>query len=101
MTEREGCRVARSRIHERTFSLRFLGIVLKVLRLKVSVYNVYTSFKQLMLRGGGGGDPLVEGTVNSKEETLKTFVSNMSKNSASGLSACCRIFTAAVTRSED
>ncbi len=32
---------SRSRSHERTISLRFLGIILRVLRLEVSVYNVY------------------------------------------------------------
>jgi hypothetical protein len=31
----------RSRIHERAVSLRFLGIILRGLRLEVSVYNVY------------------------------------------------------------
>ncbi len=30
-----------SQIHERTISLRFLGIILRVLRLEVSVYNIY------------------------------------------------------------
>jgi hypothetical protein len=34
-------RVYRSRIHERTISLRFLGIFLRVLRLEVSIHNVY------------------------------------------------------------
>ncbi len=33
---------------------------------------------------GRGGNPLVEVTVNSKEETLKPFVPNTSKNLASG-----------------
>jgi hypothetical protein len=66
--------ISRSRIHERTISLRFLGIILRVLRLEVSVSNVYitTSFKPLLLKGGGGegreGNPLVEVTVNSKDE---------------------------------
>ncbi len=32
--------VSRSRIHERTILLRFLGIILRVLRPEVSVYNV-------------------------------------------------------------
>jgi hypothetical protein len=32
---------SRSRIHERAISLRFLCIILKVLRLEVSVDNVY------------------------------------------------------------
>jgi hypothetical protein len=31
----------RSRIHKHTVSLRFLGIILRVFRLQVSVYNVY------------------------------------------------------------
>ncbi len=46
-----------SRIHERTFSLRFLGIILRVLRLEVSVYNVYISnqFQTTFAQGGGGG----------------------------------------------
>jgi hypothetical protein len=30
-----------SQIHESTMSLRFLDIILRVLRLEVSVYNVY------------------------------------------------------------
>ncbi len=33
--------LTRSRIHERTILLRFLGIILRVLRLEASVYNVY------------------------------------------------------------
>ncbi len=33
--------LARSRDHERTISLRFLGIILRVLTLEISVYNVY------------------------------------------------------------
>ncbi len=72
----------RSQIHERTISLRFLGIILSVLRFEVSVYNVYiiNQFKPVLLRGDG---PLVEVTVNSKKE--KSFVPITSKNSASGL----------------
>jgi hypothetical protein len=31
----------RSRIHERTISVRFLGIILRFLRFEVSVYKVY------------------------------------------------------------
>ncbi len=31
---------SRSRIHERTILLRFLGIIMRILRLEVSVYNV-------------------------------------------------------------
>ncbi len=33
-----GVELSKSRIHERTISLRFLGIILRVLRLEVSVY---------------------------------------------------------------
>jgi hypothetical protein len=57
-----------------TISLRFQGIILRVLRLEVSVYNVYianqfqTSFAQ-----GVGGDPLAQLTVNSKEENSYDF----------------------------
>jgi hypothetical protein len=42
---------------KRTISLRFLGIILRVLRLEVSVYNVYitNSFQTTFARGGGGG----------------------------------------------
>ncbi len=62
----------RSRIHERTISVRFLGIILRDLRLELSVYNVYitvqTSFKPLLLKEGGGRVILVEVAVNSKEE---------------------------------
>ncbi len=45
----------RSRIHDRKISLTFLGTILRVLRLEISVYNVYiqTSFKPLLLKGGG------------------------------------------------
>jgi hypothetical protein len=48
----------RSRIYEHTISLRFLSIILRVLKLEVSVNNVFiteqfqTPFAQ---RGGGGG----------------------------------------------
>jgi hypothetical protein len=61
----------RSRIHERTISLRFLGIILRVIRLEVSVYNVFITnqFQPTFARGGGGeSNPLVEVTENSKEE---------------------------------
>ncbi len=64
---------ARSRIHDHAISLRFLGIILKVLRLEVSVCNVYMTNKfqnTFAWEGGGGGvsNPLIEVTVNSKEE---------------------------------
>jgi hypothetical protein len=46
---------ARSLIHERTISLSFLGIILRVLKLEVSVYNVYiTNQFQTTFAGGGG-----------------------------------------------
>jgi hypothetical protein len=48
--------VNRSRIHERTISLRFQDIILRVLRLEVSLYNVYiTNQFQTTFSGGGGG----------------------------------------------
>ncbi len=59
----------RSRIHEHTVSLRFL--LLRVLRLEVSVYNVYikSQFQTTFAQGGGRGVNLLsEVTVNSKEE---------------------------------
>ncbi len=42
-------------------------------------YKSFTNFYianqfQTAFAGGGDGDPLVEVTVNSKEETLETFV---------------------------
>ncbi len=63
-----------SRIHERIILLRFLGIILRVLRLKASVYNVYiTSQFQTWGWGGGGGKAVVEETVNSMEENYQDF----------------------------
>ncbi len=46
-----------SRIHERTISLRFLGIILRVLRIEVSVYTHYkpVSTHFCSKKGGGGG----------------------------------------------
>jgi hypothetical protein len=68
--------LTQSRIHERTISLRFLGIILRVLRLEVSIYNVYiiNQVQSPFAREGGG--PLVEVTVNSKEENSKVFCPN-------------------------
>jgi hypothetical protein len=45
----------RSRIQERTLSLRFLSIILKVLRLEVSVYSVYITnqFQTTFAHGRG------------------------------------------------
>jgi hypothetical protein len=62
----------RDRVHERKILLRFLGIILRVLSLEVSVYSVYITnqFHTTFAQGGGGeGEiPLVKLTVNSKEE---------------------------------
>jgi hypothetical protein len=57
-----------SRIHERTIALRFLGIILRVLRLEVSVNNIYITnkFQTTFARGA-----LVEVTVNSKEKNSR------------------------------
>ncbi len=46
-----------SRNHERTISLRFLGITLKVIMREVSLYNVYITnqFQTTLVRGMGGG----------------------------------------------
>jgi hypothetical protein len=62
--------------------LRFPGIILKVLRLEVSIYNVYiTNYFQTTF-AQGGGESALEVTVNSKGEN---YVPITSKNSASGL----------------
>jgi hypothetical protein len=52
-------------------------MILKVLRHEVSICNVYikTSFKPL-LRGGGGLNPLVKVTVNSKKENSGAYCHN-------------------------
>ncbi len=60
-----GTFVSRSRIHERTTSLGFLDIILRVLMLDVSVHNVYIAnqFQTTFFFGGGGvKNPLVEVT---------------------------------------
>jgi len=73
--------VTRSRIHERTISLRLLGVILRVLRLQVYLYNVYitnqfkTTFAQRR-RGGEWVNPSVDVTVNSKEENSWDFFPN-------------------------
>ncbi len=45
-------------VHGRKISLRFLGLILRVLRLEVSVDNVYITnqFQTNLLQGGGGGE---------------------------------------------
>jgi len=47
----------RSRIHEHTISLEFLGIFLSVLRNEVTVCNVYITnqFQTAFAKGGVGG----------------------------------------------
>jgi hypothetical protein len=53
-----GAEAPSSRIHERTISLRFRGIILRVLRLEVSytmMFTFQTSFKPLLPMGEGGG----------------------------------------------
>ena len=73
-----------SRIHERTISLRFLGIILRALRLEISVNNVYitnkfqTTFAQV--------NPLVE--VTAWIARRNNFVPITAKNSASGTEHC-------------
>jgi hypothetical protein len=64
----ETCCFSRSRIHERTISLRFLGIIYRVLRLEVSVYNVYFANRFQPTSTQGWSNPLVDVTVISKEE---------------------------------
>ncbi len=75
---------SRNRIHERTISLRFLGIILKVLRLEVSLYNVYITkqFQSFFAQGVEGGKSV--GEVTARRKTLETFVPISLKNSASG-----------------
>jgi hypothetical protein len=46
----------RSQIHERTVSLRFLDIILRVLRLEVSVCNVYIYIYITLLKSVSTGD---------------------------------------------
>ncbi len=50
--------LSRSQIHERTISLRFLGIILRVLRLEDSEYNVYITnqIQTTFAHGKGGGE---------------------------------------------
>jgi hypothetical protein len=47
---------SRSRILERTILLRFLGIILRVLRLEVTLFSVYITnqFQTTFAHGGGG-----------------------------------------------
>jgi hypothetical protein len=54
------CGKSRSRIHEHTILLRFLGIILRVLRLlgfRIQyLFTLQTRFKPLLLKGGGSKD---------------------------------------------
>ncbi len=60
---------------------------MRFLILEVSEYNVYITNKPLLLKGAGEKNPLVEVTVNSKEENtfrdFRFFVPITFKNSAS------------------
>ncbi len=65
------------------------------MRFPFTMFTFHTSFKPLLLGVGGGGwgrgiKSIIEVTVNSKVETLKIFVPNTSKNSASGLTGVIR-----------
>jgi hypothetical protein len=53
-----------------TISLKFLGIIWSVLRLEVSVYNVYITnqFQATFSQGGRGVKSLSRGDCDSKEE---------------------------------
>jgi hypothetical protein len=65
-------------------------MILRVLRLEVSVYNVHITnqFQTTLLKGGGGGvNQLLEVTVKSKNENSEDFCPIHVKNSASGLTS--------------
>ncbi len=68
----------RSQIHERTTSLRILGIIFRVLRLEVSVYdvNITNQIQTTFVPGGGGIKSVVEVIVNSKKENSQDFCPN-------------------------
>ncbi len=68
-----------SRIHERTILLRFVGMILWVLRFEVSVYSVYITdqFQTTFFSGGGGGGSLKPGIARGN-----TFGQITSKKSA-------------------
>jgi hypothetical protein len=64
-----------SRIYEHKISLKFLGIILRVFRVEVSVYSVYITnqFPATFAQGEGRVKTV---TVNSRSKTLKTFCPN-------------------------
>ncbi len=66
-----------SRIHERTISLRFLGIILRVLRLEVSVHCLHSKpLSKHFSSRGRGVKSVVEVIVHSKEENSQDFCFN-------------------------
>ena len=71
--------IIRSRIHERTTSLRFWAYSWEFsdLRFPYTMFTLQTSYIPILL------NLLVVVTLNSERETLKTFVPVTSKNSAS------------------
>ncbi len=74
---------SRSRINEQTISLRFLGIIVRALRLEVSVQNVSITkqFQITFARGGGGGIPSPIASKNSASmpEDSKNRINNACK----------------------
>jgi hypothetical protein len=66
----------RSRIHERTNSLRFLSINLRVGTQTCGFRIQCLHFKPLLLNGEGSKIRLVEVAVNSKEENSQDFFPN-------------------------
>ncbi len=72
------CTFAWNRIHERTVSLSFLGIILRVLRLDVLsiMFTLQTSFRPLLFEWGRWVKSVVGVTVNSKEENSEDFCPN-------------------------
>ncbi len=59
--------LSRSRIHERAISLRFLGIILRVISLEISV-SVYNFYITKPVSNLFCSNPSVDVTVNSKYE---------------------------------
>ncbi len=59
-----------SRINERTISLRFLGIILRVVRLEVpyTMFTLHASFSPLLLKGWGEKKPFSRGDCEQQEE---------------------------------